>query len=57
MPVIWSAILCDDSIMILFGSFDDMYFKVMTGAIVVVDYFAGCIFASESTICIFFSLG
>ena len=49
--------MCDDSIVLPYGNFAFMEFRIMTGAIVLVAYFSGCIFAPESAIASAFLLG
>ena len=46
----WSVAMCEDSIVIPSGSLAVVLFRIITGAVVVVDCFAGCIFAPESAI-------
>ena len=56
-PGIWSVAICDDFIVIPYGSIAAMSFLIMTGAIVVVDYFARCTLAPDSMIASVFLLG
>ena len=50
-------LLCEDSIVLPYGSIAVVSFVITTGAIVVMDCFAMCIFASESVIASVFLLG
>ena len=56
-PGRWSVAICDDSIVLLYGSLAVMSFEIMTGAIVVVACFSGCISAPESSVFSVYLLG
>ena len=49
-PGIWSVSMCDDSIVIPSCRLYVVSFEIMTGTIVVADFFDRCIFAPESSI-------
>ena len=49
-PGSWIVAICVDSIVLPSGSLDFISFSIITGAIVGVAYFSGCIFAPESAI-------
>ena len=53
---IWSVAICEDSIVLPYGSLSVILFDIITGAIVVVACFARCIFAPESAMAIMFLL-
>ena len=46
----WNVDICDDSIVLPYGSLDVMYFEIMTGAIVDVAWLDICMFAPENEI-------
>ena len=46
----WSVAICYDYIVIPSDSINVMSFEIMTGSIVMVDCFYGCIFVPESDI-------
>ena len=50
IPGSWSVSMCDDSIVIPPGCLAVISFQIIKGAIVVVNYFARCIFAPDSAI-------
>ena len=49
-PGIWSVAMCEDSIVLPFGSLDIISFKIITRTIVVVACFSRCILSLESAI-------
>ena len=49
-PGIWIVAMCEDSIILPYGSLAFISFGIITGAIVVVACFARCIFAPDSDI-------
>ena len=56
-PGIWSVAICNDSIVLTYGSLAVMSFEIITGAIFVVAFFARFIFAPKSGISSVFLLG
>ena len=57
IPGIWSVAMCEDYVVIPYGSLAVISFDIITGDIVVVDCFARCVFAPESAISSMFLLG
>ena len=56
-PSSWSVVVCEDSIVLPYGSLSVISFDIITGAIVVVACFGRCIFAPESVIAVVLFLG